>query len=153
MCITKLQHTLLNHNLKKLFYLSLYLDFFASRWFFWYSFSFCSFSSDILWYLFFAHSLFLFLSSSDKFLYLSLACSFNLSLSLSLSYNNLSLYLVSRFCFSDNKLCYSFFIYNKNVTAIEFFEFYFWNKLYLGQIIWIGWNNMATFETNWISVR
>ena len=63
--------------------LLLCLDFFASRYFFWYCFNFHFFSSDILSYLFFPYSLFLFLSSSGRFLYLSLACSFNLSLSFS----------------------------------------------------------------------
>ena len=57
-----------------------FLTFFASRYFFWYFFTLCFFSSNMLWYLFFPYSLFLFFSSSDKLLYLSLASSLNLSL-------------------------------------------------------------------------
>ena len=91
--------------------------------FFWCAFNFCFFSSDILWYLFFAYSLFLILSSSDNFLYLSLALSFTYSLFLMLSpsdkflylsllrflsfncyfYNNPLLYLIFFLCFFDDK--------------------------------------------------
>ena len=64
-------------------------------------FNFCFFSSNILRYLFFPYSIFLFLSSSDRFLYVSLACSFSLFYYF---YNNLLLYLIIFLCFLDNKL-------------------------------------------------
>ena len=96
MSITKFTVYTIKSHLKKLF-IHYYIETFLSRDnFFWYSFSLSLFSSDILWYLFFPYSLFLFFSSSD----LPLACSLNFSWSF---HNNFLLYLVSRLCFFDNK--------------------------------------------------
>ena len=74
------KHTLLNQHEKTILFIFICITKFTA-----YTikskFSLCFFSSDILLYLFFPYSLFLFFSSSDKFLYLSLACPLNLSVS------------------------------------------------------------------------
>ena len=97
--------------LKKLFYLLLYLDFFTSWYFlFWYSFSFASFLQtyyDI--YSFHILSFYFYLLQISFYIYFLLAP----LIFLYHSHNNLLLYLVLVLCFSDNKLCYLFFIYNE----------------------------------------
>ena len=106
--------------MKKLFFIHYYIEtFLPCDSFFWYSFSICFFSSDILRYLFFPYSLLLFLSSSDKFIYIYIYIYIYILLTFLISlyhiHNNLLLYLVSRFCFFDNKLNQLFFKYNKKI--------------------------------------
>ena len=91
MCITKFTAYSIKSQLKNYFiyyYIATFLVF-------------VFFSSDILWYLFFRYSHFLFFSSSDKFLYLSLACTLNFFYHF---HNNLLRCLVLRLSFFDNKL-------------------------------------------------
>ena len=78
--------------------------------FFWYYFSHSCFSSGILWYLLLPYFLFLFFIF---FRYVSVFMSYLLSEAFFSRFdNNLSLYLLSFFCFFDSKLCNSFFINN-----------------------------------------
>ena len=96
-----------------------YFNFLVIRQFFWYSFNFCFFSLDILWYPFLPYSIFIFLSSSGDFLYWFFSCFFN---TYYYFYNSLLLYLVLHLYIFCSKSYHSLFIY-RNIIIHFFLSF------------------------------
>ena len=113
---------IMKNNLQKivrtLFYSLLSLDFFASRYFFWYSFNFCLFS-QALYDIYFFHilSFSFYLLRISFYIYLLLA----LLVFLYHFHNNFLLYLILFLCFFVNKLYYSFLYITKNKNRNKIF--------------------------------
>ena len=98
MCITKITSYTTKSQLKN-YFIHYYIETLLPRDIFLMFFSFCFFSSDILWYLFHILFFYFFLHQISFLIYLWLA----LLIFLYHFHNNLFLYLVSYLCFFDNK--------------------------------------------------